>query len=86
MAWAQWNLQVEVTYTLTDKKRVLNLTQHSYSNLSGDFSKTVLDHDVTIDADKYLPVDATLIPTGELRDVAGAPFDFREAKTSRKRN
>ena len=87
------NLQVEVTYTLTDKndlavtysattdkKTVLNLTQHSYFNLSGDFSKTILDHDVTIDADKYLPVDATLIPTGELRDVTGTPFDFREAK------
>ncbi|MGY5355684.1 aldose epimerase family protein [Wenyingzhuangia sp. IMCC45467] len=87
------NLQVEVTYTLTDKndlavsysattdkKTVLNLTQHSYFNLSGDFSKTILDHDVTINADRYLPVDATLIPTGELRDVTGNPFDFREAK------
>ena len=87
------NLQVEVTYTLTDKndlavsysattdkKTVLNLTQHSYFNLSGDFSKTILDHNVTIDADRYLPVDATLIPLGELRDVSGTPFDFRQAK------
>jgi len=86
------NLKVVVTYTLTndnalkikyeadtDKKTVVNLTQHSYFNLSGEF-KTILDHEVEIKADKFLPVDATLIPTGELKAVAGTPFDFTTAK------
>ena len=87
------NLQTTVTYTLdndnnldvvyeatTDKKTVINLTQHTYFNLSGDFSKPILDHKVSINADSFLPVDATLIPTGEIKEVAGTPFDFREAK------
>ena len=87
------NLTVFVTYTLskdnsldvlyeatTDKKTIVNLTQHSYFNLSGDFTKTILDHEVTIDADKLVPVDATLIPTGELTDVTNTPFDFRKPK------
>lgn len=73
---------LEVTYeATTDKKTVVNLTQHSYFNLSGDFTKTILDHEITIDADTYLPVDATLIPTGDLADVTGTPFDFRKPKT-----
>ncbi len=88
------NLQVKVTYTLdnndelgvkyeaeTDKKTIINLTQHSYFNLSGDFSKNILDHEITINADSFLPVDSTLIPTGEVISVEGTPFDFREAKT-----
>jgi aldose 1-epimerase len=87
------NLQVYVTYTLTndnqlevlyeattDKKTVVNLTQHSYFNLSGDFSKTILDHEITLNADKIVPVDATLIPTGKLDDVTNTPFDFRKPK------
>ena len=87
------NLTVYVTYTLnkdnaldvlyeatTDKKTVVNLTQHSYFNLSSDFSKPILDHEITIDADKLVPVAATLIPTGQLTDVANTPFDFREPK------
>ncbi len=87
------NLKTKVTYTLdnnnvldvlyeaaTDKKTIVNLTQHSYFNLSGDFSKTILDHEITINADKFIPVDETLIPTGELKDVANTPFDFRNAK------
>jgi aldose 1-epimerase len=87
------NLQTKVTYTLnndntlevvyeatTDKKTIVNLTQHSYFNLSGDFSKTILDHEITINADKLVPVDATLIPTGQLTDVSNTPFDFRQAK------
>lgn len=87
------NLQVYVTYTLTkdnelqvvyeattDKKTVLNLTQHSYFNISGDFSKNVLDQEVMINSDKIVPVDATLIPTGKLEDVANTPFDFRKPK------
>lgn len=88
------NLETVVTYTLTedntlevvyeattDKKTIVNLTQHSYFNLSGDFSKTILDHEITINADKFIPVDGTLIPTGELKDIANTPFDFRVAKT-----
>lgn len=88
------NLETVVTYTLTedntlevlyeattDKKTIVNLTQHSYFNLSGDFNKTILDHEITIDADTYIPVDETLIPTGELALVVGTPFDFRKPKT-----
>jgi len=87
------NLTVFVTYTLnndnsldvqyeatTDKKTVVNLTQHSYFNLSGDFTKTILNNEVTIDADKLVPVDADLIPTGKLDDVTNTPFDFRKPK------
>ena len=87
------NLTVFVTYTLhddnslevsyeatTDKKTIVNLTQHSYFNLSADFTKPILDHEITIDADKLVPVNATLIPTGELTDVANTPFDFRKPK------
>ena len=88
------NLTVVVTYTLnqdnaldvkyeatTDKKTVLNLTQHSYFNLSGDFTKTILNDEVVINADKLVPVDANLIPTGKLTDVSNTPFDFRKSKT-----
>ena len=87
------NLSTTVTYTLnddnsldvlyeatTDKATVVNLTQHAYFNLSGDFSNTILDHVVEIAADTFLPVDGGLIPTGELRPVEGTPFDFREPK------
>jgi aldose 1-epimerase len=87
------NLTIFVTYTLkndnsldvlyeatTDKKTVLNLTQHSYFNLSADFTKPILDHEITIDADKLVPVAATLIPTGKLTDVTNTPFDFRKPK------
>ena len=87
------NLDIKVTYTLTnedefkvryeaetDKKTIVNLTQHSYFNLSSGLSTDVLAHEVTIDADYFLPVDKTLIPTGELRDVGQTPFDFREYK------
>jgi len=64
----------------TDKKTIVNLTQHSYFNLSGDFGKTILDHEVMLHADGFLPVNEGLIPTGEVRKVEGTPFDFTKAK------
>jgi|SRR5690242_8372933 aldose 1-epimerase len=67
-------LRVDYTAT-TDKDTIINLTQHSYFNLAGRDS--ILGHVVMIPADKFTPVDSTLIPTGELRPVAGTPFDFR---------
>jgi len=86
------NLQVRVIYTLTDanalkivysattdKKTVINLTNHSYFNLAGQGSGDILGHLLTIQAEKFTPVDSGLIPTGELRDVAGTPFDFRKS-------
>lgn len=83
------NLRVTVVYTLTDDNALvidytattdqptpLNLTNHSYFNLSHGSSPDVLQHEVTLAADRYTVVDDTLIPTGELRPVQGTPFDF----------
>src|ERR1700688_3328094 len=69
-------LKIEYTAT-TDKKTVLNLTNHSYFNLKE--SGTILDHQLTLKASRFTPVDAGMIPTGELRPVAGTPFDFGKA-------
>ncbi|MET3115666.1 aldose 1-epimerase [Pedobacter sp. CG_S7] len=87
------NLKVKVTYTLTDdnalkisyqaetdKNTVVNLTNHAFFNLNGSQSGSILNHLVQIYADKYTPVDSTLIPTGILAEVSKTPFDFRIAK------
>jgi aldose 1-epimerase len=63
-----------------DRATPVSLTQHAYWNLAGPPGEPVLDHELEIAADAYLPIDAEHIPTGEIRPVAGTPFDFRAAK------
>ena len=75
-------LRVELT-ARCDKPTIVNLTQHAYFNLDG--SPDVLDHELHAGCDFYTPSDAELIPTGEIRSVAGTPFDFRQPRTIRNR-
>jgi aldose 1-epimerase len=63
----------------TSHATVINLTNHSYFNLTGDPARSILDHELTLFADHYLPVDATMIPSGEIRAAAGTAFDFTDA-------
>jgi aldose 1-epimerase len=83
-------LRAKVTYTLTnrdelaidseattDKPTIVNLTNHTYWNLAGDGTRDILGHVMTIESNAIVPVDSTLIPTGQLMPVAGTPFDFR---------
>lgn len=87
------NVNVRVTYSLrpdtalainysatTDRPTVLNLTNHSYFNLSGDLSRDILGHEVYINADAFTPIDSTFMTRGEIRPVEGTPFDFRTPK------
>jgi len=88
------NLDVKVTYTLkddnalevqyeasTDRPTIINLTQHSYFNLSADFSRDILDHELLLNAESYLPVNDKMIPIGEYRPVEGTPFEFGKYRT-----
>ena len=74
--------ELKIGYTVTtDKDTVFNITNHSYFNLAGEGSGDILGHKFTLHADRFTPVDSTLIPTGELKAVAGTPFDFRQPHT-----
>lgn len=87
------NFDVDVTYTLTgdnelridysgipDQDTITNMTNHSYFNLNGHASGSVLEQEVWVDADAFLPTDKELIPTGEILSVEGTPMDFRVKK------
>ncbi|NEX80107.1 galactose mutarotase [Bacillus thermocopriae] len=87
------NLHVEVTYMInennelliqyqaqSDQKTIVNLTNHSYFNLSGNLKRTILDHELMLQSNEFLELDHSLIPTGEIISVEGTPFDFRKSK------
>lgn len=87
------NLSVTVRYSLndaneltiqynanTDQKTVVNLTNHSYFNLSGNAKRTIIDHELTMKSDGYLELDSSLIPTGKINPVEGTGFDFRRCQ------
>ena len=80
-SWSDAN-ELRIDYRAeTDRATVVNLTNHSYFNLADGGASSVLDHEVTIHAERYTPADAEAIPTGEIASVAGTPFDFRRPRT-----
>lgn len=87
------NLKVQVTYTLsknnelsisfeavTDKKTLVNLTNHTYFNLSGNLKRDILDHELTLKSDSFLELDSDLLPTGKILRAKGTEFDFTEGR------
>jgi len=79
--WTNKN-EVIIEYTATtDKKSVINITNHAYFNLHGAGSGNIFDHEMTLKASAYTPLNATQIPTGEIRPVKGTPFDFTTPQT-----
>jgi len=88
------NLEVKVIYTLTDNNEfeidyfatsdaitIINLTNHSYFNLSGNFTHSIENHVLQINADRFLPINKKMIPTGKFQEVENTPLDFRKPKT-----
>ena len=79
----EWTEQgsFRITYhAVSDRSTLMNLSNHAYFNLSGEGAETILDHELSINADAITPVDDTLIPTGKLNAVAGSPFDFTSSR------
>jgi aldose 1-epimerase len=75
--WVTAQDELRIDYqAATDRSTVVNVTNHTYFNLAGEGAGSILGHELRLDAASFTPVDATLIPTGEIRAVAGGPFDF----------
>lgn len=75
------NDELQITYqATTDKTSIINLTQHAYFNLSGDFSKEILDHECQFNASSFIPIDKNAIPLGNVKSVENSAFDFRISK------
>ena len=78
--WTESNNLTLDMFAETDKKTIINLTNHTYFNLNGESSGTALNHTLKLNASKYLPTDSSLIPTGEMADVNSTPMDFTKSK------